>query len=49
MEECRVLDLGAFAQKRAFLPGFTGNVEWSRGKDKVASIGFVVVPRADHL
>jgi hypothetical protein len=44
VEECRLLDLGEFARKGAFVPWYTGSVSWSYGERVVASIGYTVRP-----
>ncbi len=49
VEDCRVLDLGEFARKCAFVPWYTGFVSWSRGEEMVASIGYTVRPVGDGL
>jgi len=49
VEDCRVLDLGEFARKGAFVPWYAGSVSWSRGEEVVASIGYTVRPAADGL
>jgi hypothetical protein len=49
VEECRVLDLGEFARKGAFVPCYAGSVRWSRGEEVVASVAYTVRPVGDEL
>ena len=50
VEDCRVLDLGEFARKGAFVPWYAGSLRWSIGEEVVASIGYTVRPgTADGL
>ena len=46
VEECRLLDLGEFARKGAFVPWYAGFVSWLHGERVVASIGYTVRPDA---
>jgi hypothetical protein len=49
VEDCRVLDLGEFARKGAFVPWYAGSVRWLSGEEVVASIGYTVRPAEDGL
>src|SRR5262245_65439407 len=49
VEDCRVLDLGEFARKGAFVPWYAGSVSWPRGAEVVASVGYTVRPAGGGL